>query len=287
MNTDTLRTFVTLSQCRNFTKTAQTLFLSQSTVSDRIRELENQLNQRLINREARTITLTSAGKAFLFYAEKILELEQQSITEIHMMEQYKGRLRIAAAHNLFDTHVSDILCQYADIHPEITLEINVAHSEEILPQINNCDIAFTYMPLQSSAYICKPFIEENIILVTNSENTEYKNGIYLEQLSALPVINALLSGSNSIWPFTYERLCSIRINIISKVHKFLTAAGKRYCFLPKESIKKELESGTLIKIPVLDIELPTKLSYIIYKKDLLELSYFNEFLDIIKQHIVY
>lgn len=283
MNTETLKTFVELSKCGNFTKTSKNLFLSQSTVSDRIKELESQLGQKLLNRGTPNVTLTSAGQAFLVYAKKMLELEREAIAEVNMMQRYSGLLHISATHNLFDNCVSDILQIYLDCFPDISLKINIAHSEEILPIMTNYDIAFVYTPYKSSLYLCDPFIEEDIILVTNSRNTEYENGITFNQISSLPLVNAQLSDSNSIWPFSYDRLCSVSINIFSKVHTFLTAEREHYCFLTRQSILKELESGYLIEIPVLDMELPKKQSYMIYKKNYKDNEFFKAFVDISKK----
>ena len=283
MNTEALKTFVVLSECGNFTKTAQTLFCSQSTVSDRIRELENQLGQKLLTRGTRSATLTSAGNAFLVYAQKILDTERQAITEMHMIQKYEGVLHVAATHNLFDHWIVNICQQFCDLFSNVALKIEIAHSEEILPRLSDYDIAFTYTPVQSSSYECEPFIAENLILVTNAENTEYQDGIFFEQLEKLPLINAQLSDSNSIWPFPYDRLSCISINIFSKVPLFLTSIGKRYCFLPRQSVIKELENGTLIEIPVLDIELPKKQSYMIYSKAKKSQPFVSKYIQLLKE----
>ena len=61
MNTDALKTFLVLSELRSFRKTAQQLYIAQSTVSSRIQELERDLGQTLFDRKARGMTLIPAG----------------------------------------------------------------------------------------------------------------------------------------------------------------------------------------------------------------------------------
>ena len=72
MNTESLLTFITLAKVKNFTSTADALFVSQSTVTKRIAELEKELNTRLFIRNYKRLTLTKEGNIFLNYAKRIL-----------------------------------------------------------------------------------------------------------------------------------------------------------------------------------------------------------------------
>ena len=73
MNTEELKTFIYLSKVKNFTLAAEQLFIAQSTVTNRISELEKEVGKRLFSRGSKTVTLTEAGEIFLRYAERILE----------------------------------------------------------------------------------------------------------------------------------------------------------------------------------------------------------------------
>ena len=70
MNTDALKTFLVLSELRSFRKTAQQLYIAQSTVSSRIQELERDLGQTLLDRKPRGMTLTPAGHRLVPIAEE-------------------------------------------------------------------------------------------------------------------------------------------------------------------------------------------------------------------------
>ena len=65
MDTTTLRTFIALAQIKNFTKTAQQLFVAQSTVTNRIRDLEMELGVPLFIRSHKQVDLTPSGQKFL------------------------------------------------------------------------------------------------------------------------------------------------------------------------------------------------------------------------------
>ena len=72
MNTEELKTFIYLSKVKNFTLVAEQLFIAQSTVTNRISELEKEVGKKLFLRGSKTVKLTEAGEIFLRYAERIL-----------------------------------------------------------------------------------------------------------------------------------------------------------------------------------------------------------------------
>ena len=74
MNTTSLETFLALSKILNFTKASESLFVAQSTVTNRIAELEKELGQPLFVRSPRSLKLTEAGIKFIDYANRILEI---------------------------------------------------------------------------------------------------------------------------------------------------------------------------------------------------------------------
>ena len=78
MDTTTLRTFITLAEIKNFTKTAQQLFVAQSTVTNRIRDLETELGVALFIRNHKQVDLTPAGLKSLRSEERRVGKECRS-----------------------------------------------------------------------------------------------------------------------------------------------------------------------------------------------------------------
>ena len=75
MNSDLLRTFVTLAQLGSYTKTAQKMIVVPSTISKQVKQLEEETGRVLVIRDKKTIRLTKAGEIFLEYAHRILDAE--------------------------------------------------------------------------------------------------------------------------------------------------------------------------------------------------------------------
>lgn len=75
MDTENLRTYLSVVRFCNFTRAAEQLFVAQSTVTNRILELEREAGVRLLRRDTRNFSLTEEGKLFAEYARRIVELE--------------------------------------------------------------------------------------------------------------------------------------------------------------------------------------------------------------------
>jgi LysR family transcriptional repressor of citA len=268
MRTEPLKTFITLARCNSFTKTAQELLVVQSTVSSRIKELESEIGQKLFVRDKNNVALTAAGEMFLRTAMEIVEMEESAIAKINMSIKYADNLTVACAHTLFDCYILDDAIEFMKKNADISLKLDIAHSSEIIADLGayNLDVAYTYYPFHHSRYICKPFVTEEFILVTNSANRKYLHGITKNELLDVPVIfSDLTSGNNVEGLIPKQRIYPLDVNIVSRIIPFLKG-GDWYCFLPVGLVKKDIEEGSLIEIPLEDMQLHQKQSYVIYKR---------------------
>lgn len=109
MNTEELKTFIFLSKVKNFTLAAEQMFIAQSTVTNRISELEKEVGKRLFTRGSKTVALTEEGKIFLKYAERIIELQETSLEEINAVSAYTRKFSIGAINATYKTYVRPLV----------------------------------------------------------------------------------------------------------------------------------------------------------------------------------
>src|SRR5713101_1397759 len=100
---DLLRSFVAVTQTKSFSRAAERVHLSQSTVSQQIRRLEDIVGKSLFERDTRTVTLTRDGTALQNYAARILDLMSEAVehsdgdvvesigTHVDVTEQYAAK----------------------------------------------------------------------------------------------------------------------------------------------------------------------------------------------------
>lgn len=147
MTREYLREFITLATVGNFTDAADQLFLSQSTLSRHIRELEAELGVQLFTRTTKSVVLNEYGQKFLPYAQHILSVEKECIRaftdEIHRM---KGQLRIGAFVLDEQYKYMDIITEFRKKYPqyEVSLiEDRVSVLKDFVAK-GNCDFAIVF-----------------------------------------------------------------------------------------------------------------------------------------------
>lgn len=185
MDTQILQTFISLAEYRNFTKTADSLFIAQSTVTNRIAELEREIGKQLFARNKRKVTLTKEGELFLPYAKRIIELSDAGIRSINSMKKYADTFRIGSTNTIYECHLFPVICEYIESHPQNAIKITIGHSNDLLQgvQDNLLDVAYSYLPFYHNDYTCEVFATDSLVLVTGYQNERYNRGISQKDLA--------------------------------------------------------------------------------------------------------
>ncbi len=287
MNTENLKTFIALTKYRNFTRTAEMLFVAQSTVTNRIAELEKEVGKKLFERERKNLTLTAEGARFLDYAVRITELEQTALSDLNLNEKYSDIINIGTTNTIFDCHLKKKLKSYIKTHKDIALKVTIAHSLPLIEMLSDgvIDFAFTYTEYRKKGFICTPFFTDEMVLVTDSENNKYKKGISRSELAN---VNYLYCN------FTFQDIGEYIRDLFPKHHTFSFEIDRSaniipylrhdngFSFLPKSLVKQAIKKGELIRIPLIDFEVLDIKSYVIFKDSARLLSdEKSEFLDIL------
>ncbi|MFP6847221.1 MAG: LysR substrate-binding domain-containing protein [Pseudomonas sp.] len=128
-----LRSFVAVADCANFTRAAERLHLTQSTVSQQIRRLEDNLGCRLLDRSARQILMTAEGEQLCSYARRILALHDEA-EDVLRNQQIQGVLRLGVPEDFAAERLMPLLADFADTQTSVRLEVSSGLSPELLRQ---------------------------------------------------------------------------------------------------------------------------------------------------------
>ncbi|MFM0672232.1 transcriptional regulator CynR [Paraburkholderia sediminicola] len=119
-----IRYFLAVAEHRNFTRAAEALHVSQPTLSQQIKQLEDTLRVQLLDRSGRTIQLTDAGTAYVHYAQRALQDLEAGKRAIHdVQELSRGSLRLAMTPTFTAYLIGPLLEKYNRRYPNITLSI--------------------------------------------------------------------------------------------------------------------------------------------------------------------
>lgn len=135
MDTDLLKTFLEVSRTRHFGRAAEALYLTQSAVSFRIRQLENQLGVNLFTRHRNNIRLTAAGEKLLPYAENLMSTWQTAKKEVALTTRH-NELSIGASASLWECMLTPWLTRLYARHSNLQFEARIAQRQSLVKQVH-------------------------------------------------------------------------------------------------------------------------------------------------------
>lgn len=131
MDTQLLEAFIAVADSGSFSIAAERIHVTQPAVSKRIALLEEQLNSRLFDRIARSVTLTEAGAALLPRANHILREIADTTQAINDLSgDISGRLRLAISHHIGLHRLPPMLKQFAQNYSDVTIDVDFMDSEK-------------------------------------------------------------------------------------------------------------------------------------------------------------
>ena len=271
MNTEELKTFIFLSKVKNFTLAAEQMFIAQSTVTNRISELEKEVGKRLFSRGSKTVTLTEEGKIFLKYAERIIELQETSVEEMNAVSAYSRKFAVGAINATYESYVRPLIDNCLKNNNITSVKVVLGHSIDLIQllQDNVLDLVFSSIPLKRTGYVCEVFDSDRLVLVAGKGANAYPDGITEDQLTHIPYLmcNFALSEVGafirSLFPKNY--VFRLEVDNSSKLFHYLEQ-GFGYSSLPYKMIKSELDAGRFEEVPLKDFSAPQVMTYLLYRQ---------------------
>ncbi|WP_438671978.1 HTH-type transcriptional regulator HdfR [Siccibacter turicensis] len=135
VDTELLKTFLEVSRTRHFGRAAEALYLTQSAVSFRIRQLENQLGVNLFTRHRNNIRLTPAGERLLPYAETLMSTWQAARKDVAHTSRH-NELSIGASASLWECMLSQWLTRLYQAHSGMQFEARIAQRQSLVKQLH-------------------------------------------------------------------------------------------------------------------------------------------------------
>ncbi len=142
-----LRAFVAVARTCSFTLAAESLFITQAALSGLIKELEQTLGLRLIDRSTRRIALSGAGENLFPLVDKILHDLDGVLDEVTQLKQLKtGLVRIAAPQLMASTLLPEVIAAFNQAHPEIRIKLVDCLVESVVSRVFSGEVDFGIGP---------------------------------------------------------------------------------------------------------------------------------------------
>ncbi|MGH1417325.1 MAG: LysR family transcriptional regulator [Hyphomicrobiaceae bacterium] len=170
MDINLARTFLTVAETGSFIDAARRMHVTQSTVSSRIRSLEDLLGRALFERSKSGAELTSAGEQFRKHAMALVRVWQHARLEVGLTTAHSDHLAVGAAPNFWDGFMLKWVAWMRENIPEIAVSTNSALTEQLTQQLieGTLDLAVMYRPNQPAGFVIEHLFDEQFVLVTNA-----------------------------------------------------------------------------------------------------------------------
>ena len=259
------KVFKEVAEAGNITAAAQALYISQSAVSQSIKQLESDLQTRLFARNSRGVTLTADGKLLYEYVRSAIGLLEAGEAKLSQTRELQmGQLTIGAS----DTVTSQFLLPYLDSfhrqYPAIHIQIVSGRSHKVLGllQSGKVDIAFASTPGEGS-FETVPCLATHSIFVASPEYPCDFSHIYtLSEIADFPLILLERKASSRLYLEKYFLQNGLRLNPEIELGARsllvdLAAIGFGVAGVTEEFVRKDLESGRLRKLET-SFEIPPR-----------------------------
>ncbi len=263
MDTKNLTTFIYVAELRSFTKAADRLGFSQSTVSFQIKQLETELSCQLFERINHTVHLTEKGREVLEYAHQINRMTRE-LKDSMKEEASSGYIRLAMADSLCTSLLSRDFLHFRKLYPNISLKIIAAGTEEMFRLMNHNE-ADAILTLDNHIYNTEYRIlrEEKVrtfFVAGAGTRIASASSLSIEELLLQPFI--LTEKGMSYRRLLEEKLAELSLEIqpvleigSTELICSLVEQGAGISFLPEYVIKDRVEAGTLVCLPVSGLEI--------------------------------
>ena len=162
-----LEYFVAVSKTLHFTKAAETLHIAQPTLSQQIKNLEDEIGTPLFDRTGKKTSLTEAGKILLTHSQRIfheMEQAQNAINDLNGLQ--RGKLTVGTLLTCINYLLPPAILEFKRLYPNIELQVFGLRSKSILTGIleNDLDLGIGFLPVENKELETIPLFTEEFSL---------------------------------------------------------------------------------------------------------------------------
>lgn len=276
-----LRVFTSVFKNKSFSKASEELHLTQPTISDHVKTLEEELDCKLFDRLGRTIIPTKEAEVLYSYALEIIE-KTNTIKEVisQTRKEIKGELIIGASTIPGTYLLPSIMAEFQRKYPSVSFQILVSDSRGIIDKVSKHELLLGIVgaKLDDEQINYIPFVEDELIVVSSPSMVK-SSSITLKGLTKFPmVLREEGSGTRREVEKILEgkgiSLGGIKIAGIfgsTDAIKQAVKAELGISILSKLSVADELKHNILKEIKLTDTQMKRKFYIITHKKRTLPL----------------
>jgi DNA-binding transcriptional LysR family regulator len=245
----------------SFNRAADVLYYAQSTVSEHVRSLEDDLGVRLFKRMGKRIHLTEAGEKLLGYAQKMLDIEEELKVDVAGQTEPHGSLSIRIPISITTQFMPSIILTFHGRYKKIGLDFLSCSYFSLKQELQSGMLNLAFIILDSFYDVSletEALYRIPLVLVTNSgSELVSKKPLTLQDLKNEVMY---IAKHDCSYRLMFEKILTerkinpemvIELNSIESIKRCILE-GSGYSLLPLITVREEIEDGLLIDLPLLD-----------------------------------
>lgn len=255
-----INTFLKIAELHSFSKAAEAIGYSQSTVTAQIHVLEEELGVSLFDRFNKTVRLTPQGEEFVTYAQTLIRTAEDAKKSMKKEAHISGPLHIGMATSICTTFFPQILERYHARYPEVQLHVDTNSTNGLFQKLHHNEVDFVY------TFDHRVFRKDQVIVLEHEEPVYFvahpnhplcEKPISLQELASQSL---MLTESGMSYREHLDQLMAEHSIILqpilemsqAKMLKELVIAGTGISFLPAYVIREDVLAGRLAVLDVPD-----------------------------------
>jgi DNA-binding transcriptional LysR family regulator len=260
MHLNQLWVFYQVAKHKSFSQAAGALFLSQPSVSNQVKLLEEACGLKLFDRSGRNVELTNTGEILLSYAERIFSLAKEADSVIEEIKGLKaGGIRISASNTLGAHYLPDILDRFRKKHPQVEILMNVGYTQTVTEDILafRSDLGLIGREVAHPNIVVIPLWEEELVLIVPADHPfAERRKIDLADLQGQPFI--MSEKGSGVREITEKILAGAKVSVRvvmelgeNEAIKRAVASGLGITLISAAVARRELEAGQIraVRLP--------------------------------------
>lgn len=269
INLDTLRLFVDLVDTGSFSRAAEKNFVSQSAVSQRLRVIEQDYGQVLLDRgQGRgQVTATPAGQALYDGARPLLRAAQELESQLReLSDDASGTVRVATVYSVGLHALPPRLKPFLAAHPRINVHLEYEQTQKVADDVaaGLVDVGIVACPSARRGLEVIPFAEEDMVVVCAPEHPLAREAqTTLARLDGEAFVGFADDIPTRRLVDEKLRAAGVRVKIVTtfdniETIKNLVEIGTGLSLLPADTVRQEVRAGTLVAIPLAEMDTFTR-----------------------------
>ena len=243
MDIEQARTFLAIAAHGSFLEASRRLHVTQSTVSARIQNLENDLGATLFVRNRAGASLTPAGRRFLPHAKNLVLTVEQARHDVGLPSRFRASIRIGGRIALWDGFLPRWVGRMRQGAPDVSIRSEIGFEEDLMRRLveGSLDIGLMYTPSHAPGLVVEHLFDETLVMVSSRPDTrwpgedyvyvEWGPGFYAKHREAYPDLGRPAQVVNIGW-----------------LGVQLVVANGGSCFLPIRMAQPLIDEGRLFRV---------------------------------------